>query len=268
MGSFFYKKRNVILFFIVGLIGYALAISTSILVDGQEWFFRMYPDIKVYYNNNVVTGWANLSFFTYQTLILFSTWCILWFVAFFFKLHKLQNFLKSEIVVYFISANYIITCVVYTVFEVVKSPVNFGLYNVHEWYAWFVLFTNLLIHDGMFVFALIFFIKIDTVKSRLLLHILVPTVYLVLYCVIVKIIGVYAYRIEWYPYGFFHPELVKEMLGLQGSNANGYLLMAAAFVALLVIYIGTYICVYKLKRKQQRAWEASTIRLQASRYVN
>ena len=211
----------------------------------------MYPDIKVYYNNNVVTGWANLSFFTYQTLILFSTWSILWFVSYFFKLHKLQNFLKSEIVVDFISTNYIITCVVYTVFEFIKFPINFGLYNVNEWYAWFVMFTNLLIHHGMFVFAIIFYIKIDTRKSKLSLHILVPTVYLVLYCVIVKIIGVYAYRIEWYPYGFFHPELVKEMLGLQNSDINGYLLMAIAFVALLAIYAATYIAIYKLKRKQQ-----------------
>ena len=251
MEGFFYKKRNVILFFIVGLFGYALAISTSILVDGQEWFFRMYPDITVYYGNNVVTGWANLSFFTYQTLIFFSTWCILWFVGYFFKLHKLQNFLKSEIVVDFISTNYIITCVLYTVFAFMANPINFGLYDVNEWYAWYVMFTNVLIHHGMFVFALIFYIQIDTRKSKLRLHLIVPIVYLVLYCVIVKIIGVYAYRIEWYPYGFFHPELIKEMLGLQASNVNGNLLMAIAFVALSAIYVGTYIGIYKLKQRQQ-----------------
>ena len=135
MGGFFYKKLNVILFFIVGLFGYALAISTSILVDGQVWFFRMYPDIKLYYGNNVVTGWANLSFFTYQTLILFSTWSILWFVAYFGKLSKLQNFLKAEIVVDFISTNYIITCVVYTVFELIRNPITFGMYDPSEFYT-------------------------------------------------------------------------------------------------------------------------------------
>ena len=252
MRKFFERKSSAILSLAVGLFGYALAISTSILVDGQEWFFRMYPDIKVYCNNNVVTGWANLSFFTYQTLILFSTWSILWSVAYFFKLNRLQNFLKAEIVVDFLLTNYIITCVVYTVFELMSNPITFGMYNPSEWYAWFVLFTNVLIHHGMFVFVLIFFVQIDTRPSKRILHVTVPAVYLVLYCITVKIIGVYAYRIEWYPYGFFHPELIKEMLGLQNSNVNGYLLMAIAFVALFAIYTGTYIAVYKLKGKQQR----------------
>ena len=200
-----------------------MVFSTKSTTYGQKWFFRMYPDIKLYYGNNV-----------------------------FVKLTKLQNFLSSEIVVDFLSTNYIITCVLYTVFEACKSPINFGLYKANEWYAWFVMFTNLLIHHGMFVFAVIFFVKMDTKKSKTFLHILVPAIYLVLYCVTVKIIGVYAYRIEWYPYGFFHPELIKEMVGLQDSNINGNLLVAAVFVALIAIYAVTYFAVYKLKRKNKK----------------
>ena len=251
--KFFDKRKNVIFYLALGIVGLILFIWVSIRVDGQEWFFKAYPDVKLYYATNVVSGWANFAYFTYLSLILFSLWCVLYFVAFIFKSDKLLGFLKNEATVTFITANYVISCIFYTVFALLQSPPNFSLYNIREPYAWFSFSTNIIIHYFYTAFVLVMFFKIDVNISKRKIYHLIPLLYMLVYYAIVKVTGMYVYRIEWYPYPIFHPQFMNEIFGIEGSNPIGYLFMVVACAILLVCYYGLYFGALKLKRSRDCA---------------
>lgn len=247
--NFFDKRKNAILYLVMGIVGLILFVWGSVLVDGHKWPFEEYPEIKLYCGTNVVSGFANFSYFTYLSLILFSLWSILYFFAFTFRCYKLKNFLQNEATVAFVITNYVITCVFYTVFELLKSPPTFSLYDVHEPYAWFSFSTNIIIHYIYTVFAFVMFFKIDVRHAKRKVYYFIPLLYLIVYFVAVKITGMYVYSIEWYPYPLFHPQLMNEMLGINGSDGIGYLLMILVAVVLLSFYFGIYFTAIKLKKR-------------------
>ena len=54
----------------------------------NDWYLKSHPEVETYVGINVVSMFADFSFFTYVTLLLFSLWCFLF--AF------LHNFCKAE----------------------------------------------------------------------------------------------------------------------------------------------------------------------------
>lgn len=201
----------------------------------------------------MVSGWANFAYFTYLGLILFSLWCILYFFAFFFNSEKLLGFLKNEATVTFVTANYMISCIFYTVFALMESPPTFSLYDIHAPYAWFSFSTNIIIHYVYTAFVLVMFFQIDVQRAKRKIFHLIPLFYMLVYYALVKVSGMYVYRIEWYPYPIFHPQFMNEIFGIEGSNPIGYLFMVIACAILLVFYYGLYYGAIKLKRNRNSA---------------
>ena len=179
----------------------------------HEYFFRANPGIEKYSGVNVVSRWADLSFFTYHTVILFALWTVGLFLSFAIRIPRLRTLCTHEATVTLVLTNYILTAVLATAFELAGGNPTFGLYANHN-AAWHNFGTNILAHYVFPVFALTVASRIRTVGRLTKTHVHYFLAYLLLYFVAVRLTGMLCYRIEWYPYPIFDPELLWQMLGL------------------------------------------------------
>ena len=193
--------KNVFLF-IVGICALALFIEHISMFTPHDYFYTVNPEINYYVGVNVVSAWADFSFFTYHTIILFGLWCVGYSISDCFKLKKLNHFMKHGSVITFVFTNYLITTLLYTVFELTSGNITFGLYAltgkaIHNFG------TNILGHYVFFIIMLIIFIKIKpsgNIKNK---HFAFMSCYILTYYFYVLISGKFMYQIEWYPYPIF-----------------------------------------------------------------
>lgn len=241
------KKTYSYFLLIVGLLGFIIFIEHVMSFSGHEYFYIQNPNIEKYVGVNVVSRWADFSFFTYHTLIFFSTYCILQFIGNTFNLSKLNQFLIRKDVITFITTNYIITSLCYTIFEVTSANPTFGLYaNVPL--AWHSFGTNIIVHYLFFIIAVINYLKIKTNQQFSKISYLIITIYLVIYFLTVKITGLYSYRIIWYPYPIFDSESLTEMLGLNLNNQTlSLILLIITNILIYILYFSIYIIIGKIK---------------------
>lgn len=238
---------------VVGVLALWLFIDHILGFDEHEYFFIQNPGIEKYCGTNVVSPWADFSFFTYHTLIFFGIWLIGLFFSFILKSDKLKDFFTHEATVVFVLTNYTITCVLYTAFELSSGNPTFGLYALNN-NAIHNLGTNILAHYVFYIFALLIGFKVRTKHAMKRRHVIIMLVYLLLYCLAVKITGKYCYRIEWYPYPIFDSQSLWQMLGLQNYvPLQGIFLLAFVYIVLLVGYILLLLGFRRLKRKQPRS---------------
>lgn len=106
-----------ILIGICGIIALWIVISHIAHFEYPDYFYNKKPNIDSYVGINVVSPFADFSFFTYLTIIIFGSWCILFSLSQIFKLEKLNNFLRARNLVCFVYCNYIMTITLYTLFE-------------------------------------------------------------------------------------------------------------------------------------------------------
>lgn len=242
------KKRYCILLFSIGIIGLWLTFSHIYHFKFPDYFYNENPSIEKYIGTNVVSPMADFSYFTYQTVIIFSVWCILLSISEMFKINALMEFLKNSYVMTFIFTNYIITTVLYTIFEFASGNPTFGYYgpynlSIHN------LGTNIIAHYLLFIICLIcyIFIKPISFNNKKLSYTLI-TFYLVIYYVYVKLTGMYAYNIEWYPYIIFDQESIENLINIK----NHYLGLFIFLMINIFIYI-VYMVLYKtLTDKKQK----------------
>lgn len=189
-------------YLIFGICAMWLVVDHITKFSFPDYFYNENPGIEFYVGINVVSAWADFSFFTYHTIILFSIWCILYSLSNFFKLEKLNCFIKHKAILVFLFTNYLITTVLYTFFELSSGNITFGLYATNS-KAFHNFGTNILGHYVFFVIMLITFIKIKTqgnIKNKYLIYM---SSYIFSYYLYVLLTGRFMYKIEWYPYPIF-----------------------------------------------------------------
>ncbi len=248
------KKKKIFLNIVIitiGLIGLWLVTSHIAHFEFPEYFYNANPDIKTYVGTNVVSAWADFSFFTYQTLIIFSIWCILFGIANIFSLQKLNDFLRRDTVISFVFVNYFFTVLLYTIFELSSGNITFGLY-ANTPLGFHNLATNLIIHYVYFAICLTVFIKLKTSTSSTKRAGILVFTYLLFYYTIVKILGEFAYNIRWFPYIIFDAKTFGNTFGITNYLASIVVLIITC-VVIFSAYILSYFGAIKLKRKQQSA---------------
>ncbi len=243
------QKMFNLLVLLIGIFGIYLFFDHMLGFRPHDYFYIQNPNIEKYIGTNVVSMFADLSFFTYHTIIFFSLWLIMFAISNLFSLNKLNNFIRNYKVISFVFVNYLVTCLLYTIFELTSGNITFGLYALTP-NAIYNFVTNLIIHYGYFILSVIFFIKVKGIKSKKqnFYHLIIVTTYLLIYFIIVKLTGMYAYQIEWYPYPIFDVESIAKMLLLSKIN---YSFKVIIFVVVLMIILCVYIFSYQLLIKHK-----------------
>lgn len=243
------KKKYCILLIITGIIGLWLTISHICHFKYPDYFYDANPNINKYIGTNVVSWEADFSYFTYQTIIIFSLWSIFLSIGELFKIKRISNVMKNTNIMTFVLVNYIVTTLLYTVFEFISGNPTFGYYgpynlSIHN------LGTNLIAHYLLFIVCLISYIKIKPNNNKnIKLACVLITIYLVIYFIYVKITGMYSYNIEWYPYIIFDKESIQLLFSIN-NNFIGLLIFIATNVTIYSVYMLTYLYINKIKQKK------------------
>lgn len=202
-----------------------------------DYFYADNPGVKKYAGVNVVAAWADFSYFTYHTILLFAFWTIGLFVGFVTKKERIENFFKHQAFVVFILSNYIVTTLLSTVFELTSGNPTFGLY-ARTTKAWHNFGTNMLGHYVFCLFTVVAAFYVKTKNALKWKHIMAFLLYLLVYYVIVKLTGLYAYEIEWYPYPIFDGELLWNMFRFSSYTiGKGIWLLIGINVFIAVAYV-------------------------------
>lgn len=229
-----------IIIFLASCLG--LAIFTELVVNFeypeefyQEEYFNRFTTI------NVVSRWANFSFFTYWSLIIFSLWGIFKFIATIFKIEKLQRIVNNSYLVLFVCLNQAIVMILYTVYQLAFDG-SFSYYGPYP-RSYHSLGTNLTVHYVITIIAIVYFFfhKFEKIQFK---KCLIFLVFLVIYGTLVKITGMYCYSFDWYPYPIFSREAIWHTIF---GNFNNYhpILALVILIFVLILLIAIYLlCVF------------------------
>ncbi len=216
-----------------------------------QYFYDANEGITQYVGINVVSQWADFSFFTYQTLIFFALWLILLFVGYMLKWTKLRRLLTHEATITFVLTNYTVTAFLYTAFELTSGNPTFGLY-AHTNEAIFNFATNILAHYIFYIMALVIGFRIETHGKLKAKHITIFMLYLFVYYVVVKITGMYCYNIEWYPYPIFDAKILwNTYFSATYDATQAYVLLGGIGLAFILLYYGILRFFSSMKQKQR-----------------
>ena len=244
------KKRRIfngILLIICGAICYWLFLSH--MLGYNDWYLLAHPEVETYVGVNVVSKFANFAFFTYITLLLFGTWCILFGFSLIFKENKFEKFFRKSSVISFIFTNYFITSIVYTIFVFTVTNGTFGLYSKTAPLALHNFGTNIIVHYVLFAVACVIFSKVKSEKSNLKAWKIFVCDFLFLYYIVVKVTGELVYRVRWFPYVIFDAKSFAQMINVS-YGVSVFLLVL--IVALIVCeYLFFYTIFAKAKDKQR-----------------
>lgn len=251
-------KENCIYWFalVVGCVGLWLVVSRIAHFKMPDYFYLANPNITTCVGNNVVCAFADFSYFTYITIILFSVWCILFFFAKIFKNNKLYIFLTRDWLLSFIFVNYIFTTILYTGFEI-AGECNFGLYaNVP--YAWHCFGTNIIAHYVLFVCACVLFLRVRANISNSKLPSIFISMFLLIYYVSTKLAGEFAYAIRWFPYVIFDAKTFGNLFGITNHSFSVVLLIFVCSI-IFAIYLSVYKLIVLIAQKRSRNYFAREI---------
>jgi len=244
------KKLNAVLLLITGSVVLWLVISHVAHFSYPHYFYKANPDADTYVGTNVVSKWADFSFFTYLTLIIFGVWCVLCGFAEIFESVALARFLMRDDVTCFVFCNYLVTVVMYTVFELSTGNPTFGLY-ARTPRAFHSFGTNLLVHYVFFVVACVIFIKAEVRKANGLKSAILIAAFLLVYYTAVKLAGEFAYPIRWFPYVIFDAQSFGVLLKTE-NYALSVVLLIVTNVIIFCLYFLTYYALLGVKNRAKK----------------
>lgn len=240
------SKKLSIITLIMGILSIWLVLDHILKFEYPDYFYNANPGIDYYVGINVVSMVADLSFFTYHTLIMFSLWCILLGISSIFNLKKIYKACTHRSIVVFIFTNYLITSVLYTVFELASGNPTFGLYALNN-KAIHNLGTNIFAHYIFFLFDLYLFIKLEKNNNIKKNHYFIMITYLIIYFIYVKISGLYMYDIIWYPYPIFD---LRSILDFEVLPIYNYLFFIVLLIASSFGYYYLLFFINKISKKK------------------
>ncbi len=197
---------------------------------------------------NVVSPWADFTFFTYITVIIFSFWCIGYCLSNIFSLQKLNNFLRKDSIICFIFCNYILTFSLYTFFQVFDH-FTFGWYG-NSPLSWHSLGTSITLHYIFFAIECVIFAKIETISSNHKKRHIYSSIFLITYYATVKIIGECAFKVHYFPYIIFDAEAFGNTIGISSYKWSVILLVLFCCILFLAYQVTLY-SLLKFKTGQQ-----------------
>lgn len=223
-------------YLLLGAVSVWLLVNHIAGFEYPQYFYESNEGIQKYAGTNVVSRWADFSYFTYQALIFFALWQVLLFISYMLKWTKLHRFLTHRATVAFILTNYTVTSVIYTISELSSGNPTFGLYAytnaaIHNFG------TNIVTHYVLYICALVIGLSIETHGKLNKKHVALFIFYLIAYYVAVKLTGMYCYDIEWYPYEVFDAEMTWHLFFRATYDRTlGYVFLAAIGVISLCLY--------------------------------
>lgn len=242
-------KIRYILMIIVAVLGVWLAFDHVANFAFPEFIYKRNPEIDLFIGCNVVSVWADFSFFTYITIILWATWALLYV---FCKLSGARgsfiNFLERDTVVSFVFVNYVLTVTMYTAFKICSGDFTFGFIGNNS-FAWHNFGTNIIAHYIIFGFAVYVFLKTSTIRGSMRGAFTISGAVLSIYYCVVKIAGEFAYKIRWFPYVIFDTKSFGAGFGVTNYAVCVILLILACMIILCLYMLAFAYCI-KFKRKQ------------------
>lgn len=229
-----------------GIISIWLTISHVAHFRWPDYFYNANPDVEVYVGTNVVSPFADFSFFTYITMLLWGAWCVSSGLARIFKCEKLLNVLTTDGLTCFVFVNYVFTTILYTVFSLTSGG-DFGLYSKTEPLAWHNFGTNIIAHYLLFIASVVIFLNVETRESSLFKVHALSSAFLLTYYVAVKITGETAYRIRWFPYVIFDARSLGAMIGI-----TDYVCSLLLLIVVCVLIFFAYQAVLRLLVRYKR----------------
>lgn len=250
------KRATYLSLIVFGLFGICIFLSLTIGFTPHDYFYKQNPGIEKYVGVNVVSAFANLSFFTYHSLIAFSLWLIAYgFSNLLKKDNWIESLTKSPLIA-FICLNFFVTCILYTVFELTSGNPTFGLYATTP-SAIYNFIINIIVHY-LYSFGAVFtYIKVKIsdayngkiCKKNVFKLLIPPTIYLFVYYLLVKITGMYCYKIEWYPYPIFDLDSFGALLGMAEKQLPTLIILILTLIMIWSLYCFCYILLINCKRK-------------------
>ncbi len=149
----------------IALLALGIFFTRLILFKPHDYFYVQHPNIQKYVGVNVVSRHADFAFFTYHTILFFAVWLILFSLSNLFAWKKLNAFVRKREVVSFVFVNYVITCALYTFFELTSGNITFGYYG-NTPSSIFNLITNIFNHYLLFFLSVAIFLKVQTAPEE------------------------------------------------------------------------------------------------------
>ena len=210
-------------------------------------YLNEHPDLTVFVGVNVVSPWADFTYFTYITVIIFSLWCIGFALSSIFSWQKLNNFFRKDSVVCFIFCNYLLTISLYSFYQIFEH-FPFG------WFAnspigWHSFGTSIIVHYVFFAIECIIFAKIKTNHSNHKKCHIYSSLFLITYYVTVKIVGEFAFKIRFFPYIIFDAKTFGTLVGI---SSYGWSVVLLVFVCCILFFVYQVLLHLLLKIKNKK----------------
>lgn len=211
-------------------------------------YLNEHADLTTFAGVNIVTPWADLTFFTYITVIIFSFWCLGFGLSSIFSMQKLNNFLRKDSIICFIFCNYLLTTFLYTFFQIFEA-LPFGWFEGSP-LGYHSLATSIILHYVNFAICCVIFAKIKTTPaSHKNAHIFSAT-FLITYYTVVKLIGEFCYPIRYFPYSIFDAKTFGKTLGITNYACSVVVLIIACCIIFILYQILLHLQL-KLKTRQR-----------------
>lgn len=223
-------------------------IATHMIFFLYANYINEHPDVTTQIGVNVVSPWADFSFFTYITVIIFSLWCIGYALSNIFSWQRLNNFLRKDTLLSFVFCNYLLTISLYTFYQLFEE-LPFGWFGNHP-ISWLSLFASIILHYILFAVECVIFVKVRPIHSNHKKGHIYSATFLLTYYLIVKIVGEFAFPIRYFPYIIFDAQSIGNFVGISSYGWSVVLLVLCCGV-LLAGYQFVFHLLLKLKASQQ-----------------
>ena len=195
------------------------------------------------------------TFFTYNSILLYGTWLLLYSISNLLHNPKSLSFLHNKYVVLSVVIYQLLTCCFYTIFEIFFYPTNFGLGNGFAFSNFFNMFDNLFNHYIVTIFAIWFYVKKEKSEIIDLKKLYYIFCYPAIYYITVFTICHTIVDSKWFPYPIFSSKAMwKTIFGtlLNYNQTIGIILVILSLILILIILIIIFFVLSTINNYQVR----------------
>lgn len=238
-----------LIFFVLCVIGLYFFIDLLVSFQKPTWFYHPINDLEKKIAK--ISRFSLFMYFTYLSLFLYSVWGVLRFLAVLSRNQRLINVLTNKYLVTFLTANQLLTLIAYTVSQGF-SAIPYGFINFQR--DNFIGFLKgIYIHYVLTTASIIYFFILETPKSLNGKIIGLFTLFPCFYALVVKLVGLYAFNVEWYPYAIFSRKAIWLAVFNDFSEYNvnfAMLLIVVVIVFCMSVYFLTLFFLNRFSKKK------------------
>lgn len=231
----FDKRRFLValIYFVLCAIGLYIFIDMVIRYDGPSWFYHPLNEMELLIAD--IGRGSLFTYFTYLSLFTYSVWGILRFFAVLLENKGLLKILTNKYLITFLTANEILTLIAYTASQGF-SAVPYGFVNFQR-DNFLNFLSGIYIHYVLTIASIVYFFVLETPEKMSTKITFAFSTYPLLYAFTVKMVGLYAFNVEWYPYAIFSKKAIwlAVFKNFNEYNAN----FASILIAFVIIFCTT-----------------------------